>query len=89
MVPLGSLMQTAITTQIQKVQQSVDSLSDRVDHLEDDFSDTVEQVRACQTSLSSFSPSSIDSEGPTKQRKHHTSPDISVSQYHHVLVLIF
>ena len=75
---LLSQMQTAITTQIQKVQMSLDSLSGRVDRLENDASGTAEQLRLCQASLSSSS-SSTDSEGSSKKRKRHVAPDISVS----------
>ena len=41
---------------------------------------TVEQVQLCKTLLSSLSlSSSTDSEGPSKQRKHHIPPDVSCS----------
>ena len=46
-------MQSAITTQIQKVQMSLDSLSGRVDRLENDASGTAEQFQLFQASLSS------------------------------------
>ena len=54
---LLSQMQSAITTQIQKAQMSLDSLSGRVDRLEDYTSSTAEQLRLCQASLSSSSSS--------------------------------
>ena len=74
---LLSQIQSAITTQIQKVQMSLDSLFGRVDRLEDCTSSTEEQLRLCQASLSSSS-SSTNSEESNKQRKHHIAPDISV-----------
>ena len=70
---LLSDMQSAITTEIKKVQSSVDSLSSRVDKLEDDVME-----RVLNTSVSSSSPST-DTEGSSKQRKRRISPDISVS----------
>jgi len=77
---LLSEMQSAITAQIQKVQTSVDSLSNRVDQLEDDISYTVEQVQLYKTSLASLnSSSSTESEGPCKQRRRRIPPDVSVS----------
>ena len=75
---LLSQMQSAITTQIQKVQMLLDSLYGRVDRLEDYTSSTAEQLRLCQASLHSSS-SSTDSEESSKQRKRHIAPDISVS----------
>ena len=75
---LLSQMQNAITTQIQKVQMPLDSLSGHVDRLEDYTSSTAEQLRLCQASLSSSS-SSTDSEESSKQRKRHIAPGILVS----------
>ena len=75
---LLSQVQSAITTQIQKVQMSLDSLFGQVDRLEDYTSSTAEQLRLCQASLSSSS-SSPDSEESSKQRKRRIAPDISVS----------
>ena len=49
---LLSQMQSAITTQIQKVQMLLDSLSGRVHRLEDYTSSTAEQLRLSQASLS-------------------------------------
>ena len=75
---LLSQMQSAINTQIQKVQMSLDSLSGWVDRLEDYTSSTAEKLRLCQASLPSSS-SSTDSEESSKQRKRHIAPDISVN----------
>ena len=75
---LLSQMQSAISTQIEKVQMSLDTLSGRVDHLEDNMSGTAEQLLLCQASLNSSS-SSTDSEEPSKQRRRHIAPDKSVS----------
>ena len=72
---LLSDMQSAITTQIQKVQCSLDSLSGRVDQLEDDM-----KVQLLNASVSSSSPST-DSEGSLKPRTRHVPPDISVSAH--------
>lgn len=74
---LLSNMQSAITTEIKKVQYSVDSLSSRVDKLEDNVKE-----RVLNTSVSSSSPST-DSEGSSKQRQRHIPPDISVSVSSH------
>ena len=57
---------------------SLDSLSGRVDRLEDYTSSTAEQLRLCQASLSSSS-SSTDSEESSKQRKWHIAPGILVN----------
>lgn len=77
---LLSQTQSAITAQIQRVQTSVDNLSGRVDRLEDNISDTTEQLQLCQASLSSSS-TSTDSEEPSRQRKRRVAPDKSVSLY--------
>lgn len=44
---LLSEMQSAITAQTEKVQVSVNSLSNHVDQLEDDNSYVIEQVQLC------------------------------------------
>lgn len=79
-------MQTAITTQVQKIQTSVDMLFGRVDQLED-VSGTMEQVCLCQTLSSSGSPSSTESNGSGqgKSRKRRIAPNIYVSTYLEVL----
>lgn len=78
---LLSQMQSAITTQIEKVKMSLDTLTGWVDKLESDMSGTAQQLQVCQASLSSSS-SSTDSEKSNKHRKKHIAPDTSVSVFH-------
>ena len=78
---LLSQMQSAISAQIQKVQTSVDNLSGRVDRLEDNMSDTAEQLQLYQASLSSSSSTTDSEDSISRQRQRRVAPDKSVSVY--------
>lgn len=71
-------MKTSITNQIQEVQTSVQTLSDRVNELEHDFSSTSERIRLNETPSSSTSPSESAS-NRIGQRKRRVSAHLAVS----------
>ena len=52
-------MKTSITSEIQKVQSSIDTLSDRVDKLEKDFTSTANTSHLNQTPSSTSSSSDL------------------------------
>ena len=73
-------MQSAITTQIEKVQTSLNFLSGRVDRLEGNLSDTAERLEQCYASVSSSS--SAESEESGRQRRKRVAPDKSVRAHY-------
>ena len=72
-------MKNSISTQIQQVQTSVDSLSGRVDKLEQKMSGAAERIRLSETSLSSSSSPSSEPSYGVGQRKRRISTDLAVS----------